>query len=197
MTTRSQMREFGPCLNSISWLASRAELPLFRANPWRDSRPGGTHGLHSGCEMLSGWIAAFTTTAGSTTTTTRGRRLSPRTCVGVARSLAARKILYRKKWSRSGQPFHNPASSLSRTQRHWGSRFRIAASIWYCLSNHLGVDGYPSVLVMIGTNFRTPAPKLSITDSHHLEVAEFRPRFHKYLHWAALGATCVGGNVLR
>jgi hypothetical protein len=38
MTTRSQMREFGPCLNSMFWLASRAGLPLFRANPWQDSR---------------------------------------------------------------------------------------------------------------------------------------------------------------
>src|ERR1700738_1842156 len=45
-------------------------------------------------------------------------------------------------------------------------------SIWYCLSNHLGVEGYPSMLVMIGTNFRTPAPKLSFTNSHHLEVAD-------------------------
>jgi hypothetical protein len=29
---RSQMREFGPLLNAMFWLACRAELPLFRAN---------------------------------------------------------------------------------------------------------------------------------------------------------------------
>jgi hypothetical protein len=31
-TTRSQMREFGPLLNSMFWLACRAELPLLRVN---------------------------------------------------------------------------------------------------------------------------------------------------------------------
>jgi hypothetical protein len=31
-TARSQMREFGPLLNAMFWLACRAELPLFRAN---------------------------------------------------------------------------------------------------------------------------------------------------------------------
>ena len=29
------MREFDSCLNSLFWLVSRAELPLFRANPRR------------------------------------------------------------------------------------------------------------------------------------------------------------------
>jgi 2-polyprenyl-3-methyl-5-hydroxy-6-metoxy-1,4-benzoquinol methylase len=29
---RSQMREFGPVLNAVFWLACRAELPLFRSN---------------------------------------------------------------------------------------------------------------------------------------------------------------------
>ena len=28
------MREFGFCLNSLFWLVSHAELPLFRVNPW-------------------------------------------------------------------------------------------------------------------------------------------------------------------
>ena len=48
MTTRSQMREFGPCLNSISWLAS-----CTRAAALPGKSLAGTHGLHSVCEMLS------------------------------------------------------------------------------------------------------------------------------------------------
>jgi hypothetical protein len=55
MMTRSPMREFGSCLNFISWLASvqscRSSVQIL----------GGAHGLH----YVAGWIAAFTTTADS------------------------------------------------------------------------------------------------------------------------------------
>ena len=66
MTTRSQMREFGPCLNSMFWLASRARAAAL---------PGKSLAGLTVFITLSVWIVAFTATDGSTTKTTRGRRL--------------------------------------------------------------------------------------------------------------------------
>ena len=45
----------GSCLNSLFWLVSHSELPLFRANPWRALGPYYVVGMDCGF-YHDGWL---------------------------------------------------------------------------------------------------------------------------------------------